>query len=122
VKWSTTKGPEGAESLNQARIYLPVGATPLYLLATYALQYHDLAAARRLLALGAHADAPVGPADMPAALIPVMEEDTQAIRLLRDKGIDYSKLRYRGITALEFAKRSGSTALLKALGESGTNL
>lgn len=152
VKWSATKGPESAAALNQAHVYLPMGATPLYLLATsertiataksllaqgenidqkdsekltalaYALQNHDLPAAKRLLALGAHPDVPVGDADMPAALIPVMGEDAQAIRLLRQGGVDYSKLRYRGITAIDFAKRSGSNALLKALGENGTLL
>jgi hypothetical protein len=83
VKWAATTGPVSAESLNQARIFLPAGPKPLYLLATsdrttpaakkliasgepidqqdnerltalaYALQNRDLAAARRLLMLGA---------------------------------------------------------------------
>jgi tetratricopeptide (TPR) repeat protein len=152
VKWATATGPERTESLNQARIYLPAGPMPLYLLASsdrtspaikqliaageqidqrdnekktalaYALQNGDLGAARRLLALRARPDAPVGYQDMPLALVPVMEGNVEAIRLMREYGVDYSKLRYHGATAFDFAKQTGNSALLKALGRNETSL
>ena len=152
VKWANTTGPERTESLNQARIYLPAGPMPLYLLATsdrtspaikqliaageqidqrdnekktalaFAVQNGDLSAARRLLALRARPDAAVGYEDMPLALVPVMEGNIEAVRLMREYGVDYSKLRYRGATAFDFAKQSGNSALLKALGRNETTL
>ena len=152
VKWAEASGTDRAEALNQARIYLPAGAMPLYLLAmsdrtiraakqliaageqldqkdndkltalAYALKNRDLAAAKRLLALGARSDIPVGYGDVPVALMPVMEGDLQAIRIMQQYGVDYSKLRYRGATAFDFAKQSGNSALLKALGDKGAVL
>ena len=146
VKWAATTGPLSAESLNQARIYLPAGPRPLYLLATsdrtipaakkliatgeqidqmdndkltalaYALQSQDLGAAKRLLQLGARPDTPVGPAEVPVALLPVFSADVDAIRLMRQSGVNYSTLKYRGVTALEIAQRLGNPALLKELG------
>jgi tetratricopeptide (TPR) repeat protein len=152
VKWATTTGSERAESLNQARIFLPAGPTPLYLLATsertspaikqliasgeqidqkdnerrtalaYALQSGDLGAARRLLALRARPDTPVGYEDIPVALIPVTAGNIEGIRLMREFGVDYSKLRYRGATAFDFAKQMGNSAVLEALGHASTTL
>ena len=152
VKWANATGPERAESLNQARIYLPAGPTPLYLLATsdrtspaikqliaageridqkdnrnqtalaYALQNGDLGAAKRLLTLHARPDAPVGYEDVPLALVPVMQGNIEAIRLMREFGVNYSKLRYRGATAIDFAKQSGNHALLDALGRNEATL
>lgn len=152
VKWATTQGPESAEALNQARVFLPAGAKPLYLLSAsehtvpalrhliadgekidekdndnftalaHALQNHDFRAAKRLLALGASPTTPVGYGDVPLALMPVLEEDLQGIRFLRQNGVDYSKLRYRGLTALEVARRAGKSTVLEALGGGGSAL
>jgi tetratricopeptide (TPR) repeat protein len=152
VKWADTAGPERAESLNEARLYLPAGATALYQLATsdrtvaaakqlmasgepidqkdssgrtalaLALEAGDLAAARRLLTLHARSDTPIGPEKVPLALIPVMEENLPAIRLLREFGVNYSQVSFRGHTAVEFAKQSGNHELLQALGGGGTSL
>jgi tetratricopeptide (TPR) repeat protein len=152
VKWATSTGSERAESLNQARIFLPAGPTPLYLLAAsertspaikqliatgeqidqrdnerrtalaYAMQNGDLGAARRLLALRARPDTPVGYEDMPVALIPVTAGNIEGIRLMREFGVDYSKLRYRGATAFDFAKQMGNSAMLEALGHASTTL
>jgi len=151
VKWAAATGPERTESLNQARIYLPAGPMPLYLLAAsdltvpaikqliasgeqidqkdnerqtalgYALQNGDLDAARRLLKLRARSDVPVGYEDMPLALIPVIRRNVEGVRLLRGFGVDYTKLRYRGATAIEFAKQSADHALLQALGVNETS-
>jgi len=152
VKWAATTGPISAESLNQARIFLPAGPKPLYLLATsdrttpaakkliavgepidqqdnekltalaYALQNQDLAAARRLLTLGAHPDTPVGATGLPVALLPVLSADADAVRMLRQSGVNYSKITFRGATALEIAKRIGDPALIDALGGKQTDL
>ena len=152
VKWAATTGPISAESLNQARIFLPAGPKPLYLLATsdrttpaakklivagepidqqgnekltalaYALQNQDLAAARRLLTLGAHPDTPVGATGLPVALLPVLSADANAVRMLRQSGVNYSKITFRGATALEIAKRLGDPALIDALGGKQTDL
>jgi tetratricopeptide (TPR) repeat protein len=152
VKWAATTGPISAESLNQARIFLPAGPKPLYLLATsdrttpaakkliaagesidqqdnekltalaYALQNQDLPAARRLLTLGAHPDTPVGATGIPVALLPVLSADADAVRMLRQSGVNYSKIKFRGATALEIAKQMGDLALIDALGGKQTDL
>jgi hypothetical protein len=152
VKWADTRGPERSESLNEARIFLPAGPMPLYLLATsdrtlpaarqllasgeridqldnekmtalaMALRDADLAAARRLLVLGASPQAPVGYQDMPVALVPIMTGDIPGIRLMQQFGVDYSKLHYHGANAFDFAKQSGNKALLEVLGAKGTTL
>jgi len=152
VRWANTSGPDRDQALNEARIYLPTGPTALYQLATddrttlaakqliaagepidrkdntghtalsIALQNGDLAAARRLLTLRARADTPVGPEDVPLALIPVLEQNLPEIRLLREFGVNYSRLKYRGHTAIEFAKQSQNRELLQALGGGGTSL
>lgn len=152
VKWAATTGTLSAESLNQARIFLPAGPKPLYLLTTsdrttpaakklvaggeqidqqdnakltalaYALQNRDLGAAKRLLALGARPDMPVGWAGVPVALLPVLGADINGVRLMRQNGVDYSRLSYRGATALEIAKGLGNSALLDALAGKATEL
>lgn len=152
VEWASAGDPSHGEDLNEAKVFLPPGPTALYRLATgertlpalkklldsgekidesdsdnmtalaYALQSADLAAARRLLALGARAQAPVGPTGMPAALIPVLEVNIDEIRLMQHFGIDYSKLRFHGVTALDLAARSGNKKLLNVLGGGGATL
>ena len=152
VKWAATTGAISAESLNQARIFLPAGPKPLYLLAAsdrttpaakkliaagelidqqdnekltalaYALQNQDLPTARRLLTLGAHPDTPVGATGIPVALLPVFSADVDAVRMFRQSGVNYSKITFRGATALEIAKRIGDPALIDALGGKQTDL
>ena len=82
----------------------------------YALERRDLEAARRLLRLGARPDTLVGEADMPVALLPVISADLDAVRLMRQFRVDYSKLRFQGSTAIDHAKRIGDRRLLEALG------
>ena len=146
VAWSGAAGPQRDESLHQARVFLPGGPRVLYQLATsertvaavqqlkatgeaidqldnrkfnalaYALERRDLEAARRLLRLGARPDTLVGEADMPVALLPVISADLDAVRLMRQFRVDYSKLRFQGSTAIDHAKRIGDRRLLEALG------
>jgi tetratricopeptide (TPR) repeat protein len=152
VKWAGSTDAEGSAALNEARIYLPPGPMPLYWLAksertlpaakrlltsgeqiderdsdgqtalAYALENRDLSAAKRLLTLGARPDLVTGPANVPAALIPVMEDNLDGIRLMQQFGVDYTKLRFRGATAIDFAKQSGDSNLLEALTRGGTTL
>jgi tetratricopeptide (TPR) repeat protein len=147
VKWATTTGPQSDEALNQARLFLPPGpkvfdglaASDHSLIAArkliaagedvderdnekmdalaYALQGHDMAVVTRLLKLGARPSVPVGDDAVPAALLPVMIRNLDAIRTLREHGVKYSSISYRGVTAMDMARRSGDPALLAALGE-----
>ena len=80
-----------------------------------ALRMHDLDAAQRLLDLGADPETLVTAVAVPLALLPVAEGDLAAIALLRRAGVDYSKVSYRGTTAVEFAQQSGDDTLLQAL-------
>jgi Tetratricopeptide repeat len=152
AKWAASKGSPRMEALNQARIFLPMGARALYLLASsartapaarqlvaagepidqkdndnldalaYALQDHDYDAVRRLVALGARPQTPVSPVAIPVAFLPILSGDAAGVRVLRNLGVQYSKLRYRGATALDFAKQQGNQALLSALGSGQTTL
>jgi tetratricopeptide (TPR) repeat protein len=152
AKWADSKGLRRAEALDQARVFLPMSATALYQLATfertapaarqlvaagesidqkdddnfdalaYALQNQDYDAVRRLWALGARADTPVGAVGVPVALLPVLSGDAAGVRVMRKLGVNYSELRYRGATALEIAKQQGNQAVLAALGSGQTAL
>lgn len=146
VKWATTAGPQSEEALNQAHLFLPTGPKAFYGLASnersllaakkliaageeidqkdndqmtalaYALQDHDVVAAGRLLKLGASPETPIGVAQMPVALMSVLAGDVDAVRLLRENGVNFSMLKYQGVSALDLAQRSGNRALLDALG------
>ncbi|MBI5718525.1 MAG: hypothetical protein HZC37_12655 [Burkholderiales bacterium] len=143
--WASGEGVQREASLNQARIFLPAGPRQMYLLATsdstaralqaliaggeridrhdnekhsalaHALYAGDHAAARRLVRLGARLDSLVGADDLPVALLPVVTRDFAAIRLMQQLGVDYTKVRHRGLTALDHARQSGDRKLLQAL-------
>jgi hypothetical protein len=80
-----------------------------------ALQERDHAAARRLLQLGARVDTTITEGEFPVALTPVMSEDIEGVRMMQKFGVDYSKLRYQGRTAIDEAKRTGNRRMLEAL-------
>lgn len=145
AKWVDAQGPAEVDALNQARIFLPAGPNAIYQLAksdrtlgavrklvksgesidqrdnrkldalAYALQENDLGAVRRLLKLGASPLANVGTGDMPVALLPVLSGNLDAIRLMRQSGVDYKKIQYRGSTAIDHARQIGDKRLLEAL-------
>jgi tetratricopeptide (TPR) repeat protein len=145
LAWSRSKEPGRAEALRQARIVRPVGPALIYELAmsertlpaiqqliaegervdqldnsrvtalAYALRANDLTAARRLLRMGAKPDALVGDEQMPLALMPVLTGNLESIRLMQSSGVDYSKLRYKGMTALDHARSIHDGKLLQAL-------
>jgi hypothetical protein len=74
------------------------------------------------VALGARTAAPIGETNIPVALLPVLEGDVSGVELMRKLGVRYSKLRYRGATALDFARRLNNEAMLAALGGGDTTL
>ena len=145
VAWAGASGAHRDESLRQARVFLPAGPWMVFRLAgsehtigavrqllvagesidqrdsnnfnalAYALERKDLAAARRLLRLGARPDAPVGHDSMPAAFLPVMLADVGGIRLMQEFRVDYTKLHFRGISAIDHARRTGNRRLIDAL-------
>ena len=145
MAWAADATPAASLALNQAHVYMPVSARTIYMLASndrsiaaarkligsgesvdqrdnrkldalsMALAARDLPSARRLIKLGARVDAPVGAEDMPVALIPAFNEDVPGIRLMQQSGADYTKLRFRGVTAVEAARRGGRTALATVL-------
>jgi Tfp pilus assembly protein PilF len=150
--WAAAEPAKQGDLLRQARVYVPTGSRLLYQLAAspltlaalqrlkavgesidqldnrrstalaLALEESDLAAAERLLKLGASTSVPVGPFEMPVALLPVVKEDIDAIRLMQRSGVDYSKLRYRGMTALDHARSVGNQKLIDALDRKARSL
>lgn len=152
VIWADATGAAREEALHQARVFLPAGPRLLYQLAAsertlvaiqqlkatgesldlrdnqrftalaYAIQESDLDTARRLLRLGARPDATIGPDDMPVALLPVINGDIAAIRLMQQFRVDYTELRHRGTTAVEYAKRIGDRRLLEAITRQSSTL
>jgi tetratricopeptide (TPR) repeat protein len=145
VQWAQRTDPGSADALNQARIFLPTSPRAIYLLADnertmvavkklivngeaidqkdnekmtalgHALENGKPQTAERLLRAGAKPETPVGYMDMPVALLPVMNRDLGAIRVLQRAGVDYSKLRFRGSTAIDYAKQMGDDELLGVL-------
>jgi Tfp pilus assembly protein PilF len=142
--------PSRGDALNRARAFLPLGPRALYLLASsdrtakvipqfvtkdegidqvdnrnlnalaHALLNKDVAAARRLLRLGARPERTIGPANIPVALLPVIDPDVAAVRAFQQAGVDYGKLKVEGISAVEIARRSGDKKVIEAI-ERGTS-
>jgi tetratricopeptide (TPR) repeat protein len=145
MAWASSTAADRDAALNQARVYLPMGAQALYLLASsdrtlpaaraltrqgepvdqrdngqmtalaLALENNDLDAARRLIGLGASPVAAVGPQSIPAAFLPIAAGSKAGIRLLQQHGVNYSTLRYRGASAAELARRAGRGDLAELL-------
>jgi tetratricopeptide (TPR) repeat protein len=145
VAWASAKESDRAEALRLARVSMPVSPRLFYLLAesdhtlaaarrlvatgekvtmqdnqrmdalAYALAEGDAAAAGRLLAIGARTDTLVGPEQMPVALLPVASGDVAGVDLMQRAGVDYTQLRFRGMSALDVARQKGDQRLLRAL-------
>lgn len=152
VAWATAPAAQRAELLNQARVFFPIGPRPLYSLAVsertlpalreliktgesidqydnekynalaYAMQFGDYATAKRLIRLGARLDAPIGSAQLPLALLPVIQGEVEGVLLMKKSGLDYSKLHYQGKSGLELAKLTGDRKLIDALASEGGSI
>lgn len=146
VSWAEAPATEQTELLNRARVVFPSGIRLIYQLASsdhtvkalkalqgvgepidqmdnrkmtalaYALSNKDHDTARRLLRLQARSNLVIGPSEIPLSLIPVLAEDYPGIRLLRQSGVDYTKIKYQNMTAIDHAKSIGNRKLLEALG------
>lgn len=88
----------------------------------YALKNGEHETARRLIKLGARTDTAIGEGDIPVALVPVMTADIEGIRMLQSVGVDYTKVRYQGSTALDEARRTGDRRMLDVLESKGRSL
>ncbi len=147
--WARRTGPERLQSITRARQYFPPSAGLFYKLArsdvtatviqqlkrtgeeldqtdadrmsalAYAVSNQDYAAIKRLYKSGANPMLPVGEAGLPVALLPIVLLDYEGITVFRGLGLDYSKISYRGSTALEYAKRIENIKLIEALGGVG---
>lgn len=147
--WARKTGPDRLQSIARARQYFPPSANLFYELArsdvttpvisqlirtgeelnqtdadrmsalALAARDQDYAAVKRLYKLGANPTLPVGEAGLPVALLPVVLLDYEGIAVFRGLGLDYSKISYRGSTALEYAKRTENVKLIEALGGVG---
>lgn len=145
MAWSKLQGDPRQEALNRAQVFLPEGAGTFYELArrdatakvlaamlkngsslgvadndkmtalAHALQREDLDAARRLLRLGAKSSETVGEEAYPVALLPLMQQSIAGVELMQANGVNYSKLRFRGMSGLDIAKRMDNPALLKVI-------
>jgi tetratricopeptide (TPR) repeat protein len=145
VKWAGATGPDKASELNRAVIYFPVSPKLLYSLASsertaraakslavaghsvdlkdndgftalaYAFNFRNHPAAARLLALGARGDAKIGPDQVPLGLMVVINGDVGGVGLLQRHGVDVARLEFRGMTALEYARRTGNRRMVEAL-------
>jgi tetratricopeptide (TPR) repeat protein len=82
----------------------------------YALSNRNTETADRLIKLGARVDTLQGSDRIPVALIPVLARSEAGVRLMQKAGVDYKTLRYRGVTALEYARQTGDSTLVRALG------
>lgn len=146
LKWASADDLGRATYFNQAKIYFPIGPMLFLQLSGHpsfdkvaqalvkagervdaknkagmtalalALQQTDLARANRLLSLGANPQARVGEQNLPVALIPVINDDVDGVRLMRKSGVRYESLEFQGMTALGHAKQTGNRRMLNALG------
>lgn len=147
--WARKTGSDRLQSLTRARQYFPPSADLFYELArsdvtasvilqltrageeldqmdedrmsalAYAVRNQDYAAVKRLYKSGANPTLAIGEAGLPVALLPVVLLDYEGIAVFRGLGLDYSKISYRGFTALEYAKRTENVKLIEALGGAG---
>jgi len=150
VAWAGATEPFAQDYLNQAHVYLPMGARTIYLLATsermipairkliamgesieqrdnrqwnalgHALKERDYLTVPRLIRLGSRVDSVVGYDEMPVSVIPIIQGDPEGIRLMKKLGVNYGSVKLHGVSILEQVKRSGNQKLIDAIG-SGSN-
>lgn len=143
VAWAGQKGDERAKSLAQARVFFPEGPRLVYQLArskktlpvvnalehegvaidgrdsdelnalAYAFMAADADAAAALAKLGAKFGTEVGRDRCPVAFIPFLQRDVKSIAMMRERGVDFTTIRYRGVSATDFARNSGDPELEK---------
>lgn len=143
VAWASQPQDQRARLLAQARIFLPDGPWVFFALArndatasvipkvvsngspidvkdsdkftalAHALSRGEVDAARRLLRSGAKPSELVSEEQYPVALIPLMNQSAPGVKLMQGAGVNYAKLRWRGLSGVEMAKRMGNTEILR---------
>jgi ankyrin repeat protein len=145
--WGSSGSPPRDDLLNEAQLYLPAGVDRLVLLAgsdsllpalklllsrgelidqfdgerfsalAHVVRIGNMDAAVRLLKLGASPQARVGPDEMPVALILVLTGNVEGIQAFKRAGVDFSRIEYRGLSAIDIARRSGDQRVIEAIGQ-----
>lgn len=78
----------------------------------YALMANDMLAASRLANFGANFDDMVGEEKYPVAMIAFLNQNVEAIALMQKSGINFSKLKFNGVSAIQYAKNLNNKAIL----------
>lgn len=86
-----------------------------YTALAYALENSDLKAAQRLVALGASLSREIGDNKYPLALIPVFLGSVEGVRFVIEQGVDYGRIEYRGVSALDYARQANNPAIIELL-------
>lgn len=146
LKWSRASEPQRMEYINRARVYFPIGARLFYRLGSsaatlkvatalaktgenvdqkdnngmtalaYAVERRDYETASRLVKVGASPLATIGEQAVPVALTAVFNNDLQGIRLMKRLGVNYSNIHFQGMTAMNYARKTGNKKMLDVLG------
>ena len=143
-------GEEKTVALNQASVFLPEGPKMFYQMARfdetskvipqlmkdgaaigvldnqrmnalgYALSNGDVDAAKRLIKYGSRFTDLVGPQQYPVGLIPFSNQDIKLIKLMKANGVNFSTLKFNGMSAVEYAKRLQNQEIIDIV-EKGKN-
>lgn len=114
--WGLAQVPQAEPLLQRYRPNIDSLDGRGYTALAYALENNDLEAARRLVALGASLSSEIGPDKYPLALMPVLRGHIAGVRFAIDQGIDYGRVEYRSVSALDYARQVGNPEVIELLG------
>lgn len=133
--WHNLAGSEKESALSQAGIFLPAGPQMLYELArydetskiipallkngtslktednqkynalAYALYADNSEAVERLVKYGAKFEDPITQYQFPVGLVAFERENLRAIKLMKNKGVNFSALKFNGMSAIDYARK-----------------
>jgi len=55
-------------------------------------------------------------------LLPIIEGEVDSVRMLQRAGVNYSKLRFQGASAMDIARQTGNEGLVELLAGDGVAL
>lgn len=73
-----------------------------------ALFNKDSTSAKALISLGADVNHTLGEEEFPIAFIPLLNDDQKSIALMKESGIDYQKVKFKGLNASEFMRQKSA--------------
>jgi hypothetical protein len=79
---------------------------------------NDNTAARQLVSFGAKFDDLVGEEQYPVAIIAFLNQDVEAIAIMQQNGVNFAKLKFKGISAVEYAKKLNNKEILAIVAKS----